>query len=141
MIVFDLECSAGHRFEGWFESPEAYERQRGENLLRCPSCNDPEVKRVLSAVSVKRSASDEKASTSPIDYGKLAKEMVRYLQKNFEDVGPNFAAEALKMHYGVADRRSIRGSATDEEEKSLKDEGIEFFKIPVPVDPDKEKKN
>jgi len=35
------------------------------------------------------------------------------------------------MHYGVSEPRNIRGVATEEEEKMLKDEGVEFFKIPI----------
>lgn len=139
MIVFDLECPSGHVFEGWFESLEAYETQRGENLIRCPFCNDLNVRRVLSPISVKRSTSEENAPAPSIDYGRLATELLRYMKKNFEDVGSDFAAEALKMHYGVADKRNIRGSATAEEEKTLTDEGIEFFKLPLPSDPEKDK--
>jgi hypothetical protein len=45
-------------------------------------------------------------------------------------VGADFSKEALKMHYGVEKKRNIRGSATGEEEETLKDEGIKFFKIP-----------
>lgn len=141
MIVFDLECSQGHVFEGWFESLDAYTRQQSEGLILCPFCNDADVKRVLSPVSVKRSTPEEKAKDASIDYAKLAKELLRYMRKNFEDVGTDFAAEALKMHYGVADKRNIRGSATPKEEKTLTDEGIEFFKIPLPFDPDTEKKD
>jgi hypothetical protein len=67
-----------------------------------------------------------------IDYRKLAKEIVDYVNKNFEDVGSNFAKEALRMHYGVSEKKNIKGSATWEEEKILKDEQIEFFKLPIP---------
>jgi len=63
------------------------------------------------------------------------------VQNNFEDMGHKFAAEALKIHYGVAERRNIKGSATAEEEETLKDEGIEFFKVPLPKIDDDEKKN
>jgi hypothetical protein len=66
-----------------------------------------------------------------IDYKKLAREVVHYINNNFENVGPDFAKEALKMHFGVKEKRNIRGAATEEEEKTLKEEGIEFLKIPV----------
>jgi hypothetical protein len=55
-------------------------------------------------------------------------------------VGHDFTREALKMHYGVADRRNIRGSATPEEEKVLSEEKIEFFKIPL-LKREEDKKN
>lgn len=134
MIVFDLECSEGHSFEGWFDSSEAFEQQSAQGLVSCPHCNDKMVRRVMSPVSVKKAVTEAESSDRGIDYQRLAKEIVDYVQNNFENVGPRFAAEALKMHYGVSEKKNIRGSATSEEEKTLKDEGIEFFKIPFPKD-------
>jgi hypothetical protein len=54
------------------------------------------------------------------------------LEKNFEDVGANFSREALKMHYGVSEKRNIKGTSTKAEEEVLEKEGIKFFKVPVP---------
>jgi hypothetical protein len=42
------------------------------------------------------------------------------------------------MHYGVAEPRNIRGVSTHEEEKLLKEEGVQFVKIPLPASPDSE---
>jgi len=147
MIIFDIECSNGHIFEGWFDSLEAFEEQREKKIISCPYCNDTNVRRVLSPVAIKHSGKEErenksenKASDKTIDYARLYMEFIEYIKKNSEDVGPDFAKEALKMHYGLTKKRNIRGSATAEEEKMLKDEGIEFFKIPMPKD-DKEKKH
>jgi hypothetical protein len=142
MIAFDLECIRGHRFEGWFDSLEAFEAQRDKWMIKCPYCDEADVRRVMSPVAIKRSGNElaEKGSEESIDYTRLAREIVHYLQKNFEDVGPNFAGEALKIHYGVTERRNIRGSATDSEEKMLKDEGVGFVKLPVPKIPE-DKKN
>ena len=139
MIVFDLECSMGHTFEGWFHDMESFEEQKTNKLVSCPVCNDTDVKKVLSPVAMKTSSPKNVAdSLESIDYRKLAKEVVDYINKNFEDVGSDFAKEALKMHYAVAEKKNIRGSATDEEEKLLKEEGIEFFKVPTPkLDDDK----
>ena len=141
MIVFDLSCSNGHVFEGWFDSHESFEQQNKEGLISCPYCDDTCVRRVISPVAVKTSGSEKPVSNDQIDYRKLAKEIVDYFHKNFEDVGTRFAAEALKMHYGVAERRNIRGSATADEEKTLKKEGIEFFKIHLPKVDDTDEKN
>lgn len=139
MIVFDLECSMGHSFEGWFHNTESFEKQKEQKLVSCPSCNDTEVRRILSPVAVKTSSHRaERKGMKPIDYQRLAKEVVDYINNNFEDVGSDFAKEALKMHYTVTEKRNIKGSATDEEEKVLKDEGIGFFKVPTPkIDDDK----
>ena len=50
MIVFDLECSNGHIFEGWFDSLESFEKQNREELVNCPYCNDTQVRKVMSPV-------------------------------------------------------------------------------------------
>ena len=140
MIVFDLECSNGHLFEGWFDSLESYDDQNAREMVSCPYCNDSTVKRVISPVAVKKSRSQDQKVHEAIDYQRLAREVVNYIKDNFEDVGTNFSAEALKIHYGVTEKKNIRGSATSEEEKTLKEEGIEFFKFPMPKT-DEDKKN
>jgi len=132
MSAFDMECSQGHICEGWFDSLESFGEQNSKNLVICPYCDDTHIRRVLSPVAVKRSGPSNQAAPAPIDYQKLAKEVVDYIHKNSEDVGTKFAAEALKMHYGVGEKRSIRGIATPEEEKTLKEEGIDFLKFPMP---------
>ena len=130
MIVFDFECSQNHIFEGWFESLESFEEQNAKGLLTCPHCNDSNIRRVISPVAVKKSKLKNKMSSEPIDYEKLAMEVAEYFYNNSEDVGTKFTSEALKMHYGVSEKRSIRGFATSEEEETLKEEWIELFKIP-----------
>ena len=42
MIAFDLECSQGHIFEGWFDSLQSFEEQNLDDLVRCPYCDDAE---------------------------------------------------------------------------------------------------
>jgi len=54
-----------------------------------------------------------------------------YLDKHFEDVGAEFYKEALKIHYREVKKRNIKGTATTEEEVILKEEGVQFFKIPT----------
>ena len=140
MIVFDLECSKGHIFEAWFKNLQSFEKQKAKKLVSCPYCNDTNIRKVISPVAMKTSSQpDEKKDVSTIDYRKLAKEMVDYINKNFHDVGPDFSKEALKMHYGVKEKKNIKGSATAEEEKILRDEKIEFFKIPIPKIDDKKR--
>ena len=135
MIVFDLKCRTGHSFEGWFDSSETFEEQYEKGLLTCPYCESLDIKKILSPVAVKHSTAnneiEQNISAPPIDYNRLAHEMTKFMQENFENVGPDFSAEVLKMHYGVKEKRNIRGFATDKEEKILQEEGIDFFKVPV----------
>ena len=136
MIVFDLMCPQGHIFEGWFDSNESFEEQITKELIRCPVCDDSNVQKVMSPVAVKTSQTAVPTEQKTIDYQRLAREVVEYIKSNSEDVGARFAAEALKIHYGVAEKRSIRGSATADEEKTLREEGVDFFKVPFPISDD-----
>lgn len=133
MIAFDLECAKGHLFEGWFNNIESFEEQNDKNQILCPYCNDTNIRRVLSPVALKASSRKEEVDVrGAIDYRRLAVEILDYINKSFDDVGHEFTKEALKMHYGVTEKKNIRGSATADEEKVLRDEGIEFFKVPIP---------
>jgi hypothetical protein len=133
MIAFDLMCANGHTFEGWFDNLQSYERQDSEHLIICPVCENTKVKKILSPVAMKSSSrSNQNKPSLPIDYQKLAMEVVNYIQNEFEDIGPQFTKEALKIHYGASDARNIRGTATREEEKILEAEGVPFIKFPAP---------
>lgn len=142
MIVFDLQCGNGHTFEGWFEDNQAYEDQKKKDLITCPVCNDNGVTKVLSSFAIKSSDSSSRVDGEPErqlnTLAKVSQEIVNYVEKNFDDVGAEFTKEALKIHYGVTEPRNIRGVSTENEEKIMKSEGIEFFKIPLPSPPDQE---
>jgi hypothetical protein len=143
MIVFDLACAHGHRFEGWFASADDFARQADGALVRCPVCDDADVVRVPSAkVRVGRNEARAEASTStsvpatgatteavagiPADV--LAK--LRDVIRNTENVGRRFPEEARKIHYEEAPARPIRGQASKEESEALAEEGIDFSPLP-----------
>ena len=58
MIAYDLQCSQGHVFEGWFEGVRSYKSQKRRGLLTCPVCNATEVLRVPSTFAIKSTGSD-----------------------------------------------------------------------------------
>lgn len=137
MIAFDLQCANGHTFEGWFKDGKAYDEQNRKGLITCPICNDTSVSKILSAVAIKKSfdpPGETFAKTSELT--QVNSKLIEFVKKNFDDVGSDFTKEALKMHYGVIEPRNIRGVSSTEEEKTLKKEGIQFFKIPIPATPD-----
>ena len=141
MIAFDLQCPLGHMFEGWFDNLKSFEDQNAKNMISCPHCNDTDIKKILSPVAMKSSSEpNTEKEVSRIDYKKLAKELLDYIHKEFDDLGADFAKEALKIHYGVAEERNIRGTATQAEEDLLKEEGVQFLKIPV-IKKDDDRKN
>ena len=138
MIVFDLICSMGHTFEGWFDSGEAFEKQQQKGQISCPICDDTAIEKKLSTFGIKNTSPKLPHPVAPPtekDLEQLSRRVTEYVDKNFDDVGSEFTKEALKIHYGVSEPRNIRGVSTDAEEKVLKDEGIDFIKIPVMAKP------
>ena len=138
MIVFDLQCDKGHAFEGWFEDSQAFNVQKKKGLITCPSCNSTVISKLPSTFAIKGSQALTGPMDQQIDLKKMSSEISDYVNKNFDNVGCEFAKEALKMHYGVTESRNIRGVSTKEEEKVLTKEGIQFFKVPVAVPADSE---
>jgi hypothetical protein len=148
MIVFDLLCASGHRFEGWFSSADEFASQKKRRLLECPSCGSASVERVPSAVRANLGAQPPRQPKAPARApektpemeGKdpfaiaqmLYSKMLDELLTKSEDVGKQFPSEARKIFYDQAPARPIRGQATDDEHEELLDEGIPVARFPVP---------
>jgi hypothetical protein len=133
MIAYDLQCINGHSFEGWFEDRQTYEEQEKNGFISCPICNSTSIARVPSTFAIRSSNSLKNFYDPDEDLSDINRKIVDFVEKNFDDVGSDFTKEALKMHYGVVEPRNIRGVSTKEEEKTLKEEGIQFIKVPMPV--------
>ena len=54
----------------------------------------------------------------------------KYVQENADYVGPKFAEEARKIHYGERPDRHIYGEATPNEAQELVEEGIDVAPLP-----------
>lgn len=155
MIRFALRCQKGHEFEAWFRNGDTYDRQAKRGEVRCPDCGSAKVAKAIMAPAIakggRRAVAEAPAAETPAPAadppaaapeagevhvaGKLRealREMRSFIEKNAEYVGPRFADEARKMHKGEADERSIYGEASDAEAEALKEEGIEFGRIPWP---------
>jgi hypothetical protein len=147
MIVFDLLCGEGHRFEGWFGSAGEFASQRERKLLSCPSCGSAKVARVPSATRANLGASEPKSvkvtaqpAKTPDMEGKdpfavaqiLYSRMLDELLTKSEDVGKEFPTEARKIFYKESPARAIRGQATNEQHDELIEEGIPVARLPVP---------
>lgn len=134
MIAYDLRCGNGHQFEGWFEDSRAFDRQKRQGLIACPICDDTAIVKIPSSFAIKGSpASTPRSPDNQRQLAALGRQIADYVEHHFDNVGADFAQEALKMHYGVREPRNIRGVSTPQEEETLKSEGISFFKLPVPV--------
>ena len=58
----------------------------------------------------------------------------KYVQEHAEYVGPKFAEEARKIHYGETPDRHIYGEATHKEAQELVDEGVDVAPLPPDLD-------
>ena len=137
MIIFDLTCNSDHRFEGWFQSQENFDRQLEEGLISCPVCGSIDIRRVPSAVHLGKAVStpDHTQNLQMVTpHGEVLaayQKLLSAIVSSCEDVGKAFADEARKIHYLEAPQRSIRGEASSEEYESLREEGIEVLRFPV----------
>ena len=61
---------------------------------------------------------------------KALRELRRKVEESCDNVGPAFAEEARKIHYGETDPRGIYGETTSDEAEALAEEGVEFARIP-----------
>jgi hypothetical protein len=141
MIVFNLVCANDHSFEGWFASAEDFEHQRQSALLSCPACSSIEISKGLHAPYVNVGSApkivERKLDAKPEAgvYAKAADGLLRLVEHviaNTEDVGDAFPEEARKIHYNEVPERKIRGNASHDEVKELREEGIEVIALPVP---------
>jgi hypothetical protein len=131
MIAFDLFCSKGHKFEGWFKDSISFEEQKSSGLITCPLCKDNQVERAFSPFAIMKKGGKKREEIDPQQAYKTLQLISDYIDKHFEDVGTNFYKEALKIHYGEVEKKNIKGTATTEEEVILKEEGVQFLKIPI----------
>jgi len=131
MILYELRCSADHRFEGWFRNSDAFETQREQHEIACPVCGDHAVDRALMAPAVGRKSN---TLPDPAQAITLLRTLRKVVEESHENVGERFAEEARKIHYGETEARGIYGQATEEDAEALADEGIEIAKLPwVPL--------
>ena len=148
MIVFDVTCGNSHTFEGWFQDSASFEKQAAAGLVACPICGDSHVRKGLAAprlgglgkgkeTKAPRKTKGKDVAVAPpqaklVEYLAAVHELKSHVERNSDYVGEKFPEEARKIHYGEAEPRSIYGEASPGEARELKDEGVEFHRIPWP---------
>lgn len=152
MIVFDLICDEGHRFEGWFGSSQDFAEQQDCGMVSCPQCGSPAVTKapMAPAVPAKGNTRSEVAAIAggdqhpvsnkplPAEVQKALASLAKAQEKALRDstwVGDKFAEQSRAMHYGEQTEKPIHGRASTEEAKSLLDEGIAVAPLPFPIAP------
>ena len=145
MIRYALRCAKSHEFEGWFRSSSDFSGQAESGHVACPHCGSIKIEKQLMMPGVSgiggsshSAGADEASSTTlvkadprDITMRQMLRDMRKPVLAHSEDVGPRFAEEARRIHYEEADNRSIRGQTTQEEAKSLIEEGIKIAPLPI----------
>ena len=138
MIVYSLNCSKGHAFEGWFKDSSAYDAQAADGKLVCPVCNSRKIDKAPMAPALPSAVGERKSAAAAVpDELRKMRQFVtglrKYVQDNAEYVGPRFPEEARKIHYGESEERHIYGEASLEEARELIDEGVEVAPLPPDI--------
>ncbi len=135
MIKYKLICKdCNNLFDSWFSSSKEYEKLRKQKYLNCHICYSPNIEKTIMSPSILRSDNIPKVKINDDKYKKVKKiiyEHQKFIENNFKYVGENFAYEARSIHYEDKKKsKGIYGSASKEEIKELKEEGIETEIIP-----------
>jgi len=135
MIKYRLICKdCGTSFDSWFSSSKEYEKVKKLKHLNCHNCNSFKVEKTLMSPNVLNSKDKIVTISKNKKFSKIKskiKEYQKFIKKNFNYVGDNFAYEARSIHYNK-DKKSqgIYGNASSEEISDLRDEGIDTEVIP-----------
>ncbi len=134
VIIYDIKCENGHKFEGWFKDRQAWISQNSLRLVSCPVCNSSQVEIIPSSITIvgKDSRKAENIQGKELSPAKAMQMLHHFIENNFEDVGNKFTEVALKIHCGDEKKRNIKGTTTKQDEDSLREEGVQFIKIPIP---------
>ena len=149
MIHYQLNCAAGHEFDGWFKNSDGFEVQAAAGFVACPNCGNTDVMRALMTPGIPRKGREMvpvpaavpeplPAATGLPAAGGVMPDSVRValhklreeVEKNCDYVGADFAEEARRIHNGETTARGIYGESTDEEAEALEEDGIAFARIP-----------
>ena len=141
MIKYKLICiDCNIKFDSWFASSNEYEKLKKRKFLTCHSCNSLKVEKTLMAPQLINSKTKFETKLDTAKYQKIKKTIKNYqkfIKENFQYVGGNFAYEARSIHYNSKKKsKGIYGSASKQDLKDLKDEGIEAQMIPWIEDKD-----
>ena len=136
MIQFTLKCTNDHRFDSWFQSSSAFDKLHAAGMVSCAVCGSVEVDKAMMAPRV----STADAPPAPPAKPKLSEpaspaeqalgELRKYVEKNSDYVGKDFATEARAIHTGDAPARPIWGETRGDEARKLIDDGVPIAPLP-----------
>ena len=136
MIKYNLQCKkCNFVFDSWFASSKEFDKLKKKGLINCHNCGSFRVEKNLMAPKLINKTINFKNEKKNIrkyqDIKKTINEYQKFIKSNFDYVGENFAYEARSIHYNNKKRdKGIYGTASKQDIKELKEEGIDTHLIP-----------
>ena len=135
MIKYKLICkNCDLSFDSWFASSQEYEKLKKKKYLICHHCNSKKVEKTLMAPKLLNNSLTETNKQKNLNWTQINKKIQEYqkfIKNNFEYVGINFAYEERSIHINEKkNNKGIYGTASKDEIKELKEEGISANVIP-----------
>tara|TARA_Y100000816_G_scaffold135355_1_gene95657 strand:- start:6800 stop:7228 length:429 start_codon:yes stop_codon:yes gene_type:complete len=130
MIKYKLKCKNCEKsFDSWFSSSKEFEKLRSKKFLSCHFCNSKKIIKTLMAPNIMTANQKLENNLKMKKNDKIKKKILEFqnfIEKNFENVGDDFAYKARSLHYdNKKNKKGIYGNASQNQIKELKEEGIE----------------
>ena len=130
MIKYKLKCKNCEKsFDSWFSSSKEFEKLRSKKFLSCHFCNSKKIIKTLMAPNIMTANQKLGNNLKMKKNNKIKKKILEFqnfIEKNFENVGDDFAYKARSLHYdNKKNKKGIYGNASQNQIKELKEEGIE----------------
>ena len=136
MIKYNLVCKKCDLiFDSWFASSLEFDKLKKKELINCHRCGSLRVEKGLMAPKLInktfRNKNEKKDLLKHRKMKKIIDKYQKFIKNNFDYVGENFAYEARSIHYNNKKRdKGIYGTASKQDIKELKEEGIDTHLIP-----------
>ncbi len=134
MIKYILKCKNKHEFESWFLNSVEFEKLKKKKLIKCIYCKSQNIDKSIMSPKIVGSSNNElenvESNKEFIKIKQDLKKIRKFVEKNFEYVGNRFSQEVRNVYYDKRKNNNIYGTASTEERKELKEEGIELTSIP-----------
>ena len=143
-----MYCLEEKDFDGWFQSIEAYEKQKINGLISCPICGSDDVVKSLTTPSLKKITKMKQeneinkinkpskvndnfvVNENLKNISTILRTIKKEIQKNSTFVGDQFVSKVRSMKQGKIKEKPIYGHGTNKEIQELKDEGIDVVNVP-----------
>ena len=135
MIKYNLICkNCKNSFDSWFSSSAEFEKLKKNKHLNCYECNSINIEKSLMSPNILSSKNTDTQTMLSKEESKIRKkirEYKKFIKKNFNYVGENFAQEVRSIKYNKKEKtKGIYGKASFDEISELKEEGIDTDIIP-----------